>query len=97
MSRCWAYSRDKVRCALDAGHDEPHTVYITWRDDECYEPHTTIHTLYTVTEGEPEPPMTGTSPAPTLPDPMPTPTGCVACGHKHAGGECKCGCYDFIG
>lgn len=96
MSRCWAHNLDKVRCALDAGHDEPHTVYITWRDDECYEPDKTVHTLM-------QPVATaGDNGAGSIKPPPPAPRmndTCVACQHKHRGRECPraCECKEFIG
>ena len=94
MPRCWSYSPDgEHRCELDAGHEEDHTTYRIWKDEDSYQPDAPI-TFPIV--GAPAPPVTDTSPPP-LPDPMPTPAGCVACGHKHANGECRCGCYEQIG
>lgn len=92
MSRCWAHSIDRVRCELDAGHDGNHTVYITWRDDECYEPDkNTIAPIVT--------PKAAPAPAAPPPPPPQPADRCVACQHKHRGRECPgaCECKEFIG
>ena len=86
MSRCWAYNSENIRCVLDAGHEEPHTMYITWMDDECWTPDlpnvakTNIPTA-----------------APTFVPTVNEVTKCVACGHQHKAGTCKCGCHEQIG
>lgn len=86
MNQCWAYNQTATRCTLEAGHDGLHMVASTWSDDECFNPTASR----------------ATKPAPT-PVTVPEPTeqqeakSCVACGHKHKGGACKCGCHTHIG
>lgn len=93
MSQCWAYNTDRLRCQLDAGHEEPHTIYTTWRDDQCYEPDKSLHTLMqpVATAGD-----SGAGTIKALP-PFAEPASCVACKHMHKGGVCKCGCHEHIG
>lgn len=93
MSRCWAYNKEGIRCEQEAGHPTLHSMTIAWDDDECFSP--IVHQL-PEPRPEPVPDMPLESP-PSLPEPLPQPAGCVACGHKHAGGECRCGCYEQIG
>jgi hypothetical protein len=88
MSRCWAHNQAHIRCELDAGHNDEHTVYIQWSDDECYDPAATA-----ITE------IKKLAAPPPMPEPVAAEvTGaCIACSHRHKGGECKCGCYEYIG
>lgn len=100
MSRCWAYSKDKVRCELDAGHDDLHRISAVWSDSECYEPEKTFHTLIPTTGTTTTAITTTIAPPPTVPPPPPADPAdvrCVACSHRHRAGECKCGCKEFIG
>jgi hypothetical protein len=90
MGICWAYDKQMRRCTLEAGHSEDHAIYITWTDNECFSPdqpvHVPVHNQESVgMEYDPQP----------LP-PAKTVEACVACQHKHIGGECKCGCYAHI-
>lgn len=86
IRQCWAYNVGGQRCDMPAGHPGDHGIQMTWTDDECYAP--IKHQL----------PAKGPSGASEpAPKPAPEATGCVACSHKHKGGECKCGCYEFIG
>lgn len=94
IRQCWAFHYDGFRCEHPAGHTGDHIVTKSWGDLEC------------ATPGE----FTPTAPATLVTHiaqiteaPMPEPVaavvvkGCIACSHKHRGGECKCGCYEFIG
>lgn len=84
MNQCWAYNQAATRCTLEAGHDGLHMVASTWSDDECFNP----------TAPRPARPAPTPSPEPTEPQEA---RPCVACGHKHKGGTCKCGCHTHIG
>lgn len=88
IRQCWAYHRDGARCEHPAGHPGDHAVQKTWTDLQCATPGEFTHSA-------PATLMTDTSPA--MPAPTPVATACIACGHKHKAGECKCGCYEFIG
>lgn len=94
IRQCWAYHRDGMRCEHPAGHPGDHVVQKTWTDLQCATPGE-------FTPSAPATLMTDTSQALDIPmpEPMPAiaPNTCVACGHKHKSGECKCGCYEFIG
>lgn len=83
IRQCWAHSKQGQRCEHPAGHPGNHVVSAEWSDDECAIP-TVIPVAPSVT-----PP-----PAPTL---VEAPTKCIACGHQHKSGPCKCGCHEFIG
>jgi len=89
MSRCWAYNIKGDRCELDAGHDSPHMVATVWNDDECFDPTKTQQPTKTL------PPIV--KPSINIDTPPAQPSRCVACNHQHKGGECKCGCYEYIG
>lgn len=81
IRQCWAYNKQGQRCEHPAGHPGNHVIMAEWTDDECAMPQAPVS-------------------APVLPPPAPLETGplkCVACSHAHKGGECKCGCYEFIG
>jgi hypothetical protein len=88
IKQCWAFHKDGARCQHPAGHNGDHVVQKTWKDIEC------------ATPGEfsqPAPPVTEksvTAPVPVLQE---APNKCVACGHAHRDGQCKCGCHEFIG
>jgi len=89
--QCFAYNTAKQRCSKAANHRGLHEIRFTWNDEECFNPDV--------------PPLTTPQPMPlpALPTPIPddappaTPTKCVACGHLHKAGECKCGCHEHIG
>jgi hypothetical protein len=85
MSKCWAYNKAGVRCTLEAGHIGMHQVASTWSDDECFIP-----------GARPAPAPAATQPAEQDKPPVET-KPCVACGHRHKGGPCKCGCHTQIG
>ena len=110
MSRCWAHNADKIRCELDAGHDQLHRFSIAWSDEECYEPGknvvitpvtfpNTTTTAITTTLGTAGDGGSGSAPVST-PSPQPV-SKCVACNHQHKGrNPCpvgSCDCYEFIG
>ena len=83
IKQCWAFHRDGARCEHPAGHPGDHAVQKTWTDSECALP-------------------SGFEPVAQVVAPPPPPlvvevVSCVGCGHKHRGGPCKCGCYEFIG
>lgn len=85
IRQCWAFNRNGVRCEHPAGHPGKHVVTSEWGDDECFSPiKGPVHT--------PKP-----LPAALEETVVTEATKCVACGHRHKGGECKCGCYEFIG
>lgn len=89
VRQCWAYNKEGQRCDHPAGHPGNHVIMAEWTDEECFSP--IQHQLpKQAVQSKPEPPMTPISPKPEV-------TNCVACQHKHRGGECKCGCYEFIG
>jgi hypothetical protein len=86
---CWAHNIAGERCGKRASHKGNHSLTIEWDDSECYEPKT-IPDIPVRREMAP------------LPEPIAKvlqadPTMCVACSHRHAGGACKCGCYEFVG
>jgi hypothetical protein len=83
IKQCWAYNKKGQRCEHPAGHPGDHVVGVQWTDEECATP----------TELAPPPPL------PPLPPPVLVQevVSCVACQHKHKGGACKCGCYEFVG
>lgn len=83
---CWAFNKDGQRCEHPAGHTGNHIITAEWTDDECFSP--IRHQLPEVTAPAPA------SPAPPALESQPV--KCVACGHKHSGGTCKCGCYEEI-
>lgn len=85
IRQCWAYNKDGQRCDHPAGHPGNHVVMAEWTDSECFSP--IQHQL----PAQPKPTI------PAVPKPPAEPTKCVACQHMHKGGECKCGCYEFIG
>ena len=35
---CWAYSKQRLRCGMPAGHLGDHGVLYSWTDGECYDP-----------------------------------------------------------
>ena len=84
VRQCWAFHRDGMRCEHPAGHPGDHVVQKTWNDLQC------------ATPGEFE-----ITPPPAAPIPPPPvaeeDVKCIACGHKHRSGTCKCGCHEFIG
>lgn len=84
VRQCWAYNRKQQRCEHPAGHPGNHVVSSEWSDDECVVP--------VAVSPPPAPPQI------PLPEPVEMDAAkCVACGHKHKSGECKCGCHSFIG
>ena len=85
--QCWAYNSKSQRCEHPAGHPGNHIVSSEWTDSECVAP-----TMVTVAQ----PTITTTSGSVTTVT-TPDVSTCVACGHKHKSGECKCGCHTFIG
>lgn len=93
IRQCWAYHRDGVRCEHPAGHPGNHAVQKTWTDLQCATPG----------EFTPAPATLVTDIAPQKTQPLVTAvasvavTKCIACNHAHKSGECKCGCYEFIG
>lgn len=86
VRQCWAFHKDGTRCTHPAGHPGNHAVERTWTDKECYAP--IRHQL-------PEPATAVTELASTTITNV-APLKCVACGHSHKGGVCKCGCHEMI-
>ena len=86
IKQCWAYNKEGQRCEHPAGHPGNHVIMAEWSDEECFAPMTT-----------PLSRALGAAPVLAPPPPPPPATKCVACQHSHRGGECKCGCYEFIG
>lgn len=89
--RCWAFNKDGVRCELEPGHSKPHTMSVTWTDEECYSPIKHQLPVVTTTTLPTSGVVTVNETAPSEPPP------CVACGHRHKAGVCKCGCHEHIG
>lgn len=85
IRQCWAFNRAGNRCDHPAGHPGNHAIETTWTDAEC--------AGAPLPQAQPALSVTDMSPPP-----VPVATGkCVACSHAHRDGECKCGCYSFIG
>lgn len=89
IRQCWAFHKHGSRCEHPAGHAGKHMVSKEWGDLDCATPG----------EFQPEP---GTYEKTRAAAPVPAPLEekvlkCVACGHAHRNGECKCGCHEFIG
>ena len=86
---CWAHNIAGDRCGKRASHKGNHSITVEWDDSKCAEPN-----MFTQVPVKRElAPM----PAPIAEAPPVDATSCVACSHKHAGGACKCGCYEFVG
>jgi len=94
IKQCWAFHRDGARCEHPAGHAGDHMVEKSWNDLQCAtpgefhvkpEPATSNHIQVSDTV------------EPTIVMPVIVKPSCVACGHKHRDGECRCGCHEFIG
>lgn len=85
--QCWAYNSKGQRCEHPAAHPGNHVVSSEWSDAECVAP-----TTVTVA-----PVVTATAPSGTVTVTDPDSRTCVACGHRHKGGMCKCGCHEQIG
>jgi len=84
--QCWAYDQRGQRCQKTPNHRGLHEVRHTWDDTQCFTPG----------KAHPNPP-TYVPPPMSVPDPAPASVPkCVACGHMHKGGECKCGCHEHI-
>jgi len=82
VRQCWAYNSKQQRCEHPAGHPGRHVVSSEWTDEECVIPV----------------PVQIPPAIPPLPQPLEqTVNKCVACGHSHKGGTCKCNCMEFIG
>jgi len=92
---CWALNKNLQRCDMPAGHPGDHAIQTTWTDADCYNPAvpTPVSNPGTVTAGAPVLPVTEVSEPPVLQAVPP----CAACQHRHKGGPCKCGCYEYIG
>jgi hypothetical protein len=87
MTQCFAYSPKQIRCELEGSHSGDHAVKSTWSDEECAVPSgpaasSLIRKPAENPEGEPEKRVV---------------SKCVACGHAHRDGDCKCGCQGFVG
>jgi hypothetical protein len=96
IKQCWAFHRDGARCEHPAGHPGDHTTSTSWTDLECATPgefevveRSAPATLVRVPLVEHEEHDVSAKPEVV--------TKCVACGHKHKGGACRCGCYEFVG
>lgn len=87
--QCWAYG-PQGRCTHPAGHPGNHIIEYTWTDDECVTP-----SVPTLGHSQPATAMTDTSAAINEPA-QEASEACVACGHMHKSGACKCGCYEHI-
>lgn len=83
IRQCWAFHKDGTRCDMPAGHNGDHAVERTWGDSECAIPG----------QDHVQKPVQVPVPQPLVEAPV----KCVACGHQHKGGACKCGCHEFIG
>lgn len=100
--QCFAYSQTGIRCEKTAGHSGNHAVHVAWTDDECYQPNpyskATTNTPAPVAHTNAAASVTehGYEIKPSEPEAIQS-IPCAACSHKHRGGECKCGCYSFIG
>lgn len=103
--QCFAYNRSGSRCNKAAGHTGDHAVNLTWTDDECFTPKAAITaspygttTIGSGTLGTTEVKVTehGFEVKKSSPKP-PNDEACVACGHRHRAGECKCGCHSHVG
>lgn len=91
IKQCWAYNIEGQRCEHPAGHPGNHVITAEWTDEECYSP--IRHQLPQQPMSEP---TTGLVTLVENKAPV-EPAACVACNHHHRGGQCKCGCHEFIG
>jgi len=89
IKRCWAINSDMNRCEDVAAHAGNHSIIIEWEDSECFDPDSPVILTQPV-------PLSVVPKEPEKEEPV-APKGCVACGHKHKDGPCKCGCHEFIG
>jgi hypothetical protein len=87
IRQCWAHDTNGNRCQAKASHRGNHYLKIVWTDEECVG-----LPLIKVLPDEPIPLA-----IPTPPPVQVDVTSCVACHHRHRGGECKCSCKEFIG
>lgn len=84
---CWAFNSSGQRCEHPAGHPGNHVITATWSDDECFSPiKHQLPDISTPAAVHPAPPVLESGPV-----------KCVACGHQHKAGPCKCGCHEQIG
>ena len=88
IRQCWAFHSDGTRCELPAAHPGDHAVERTWTDAQCATPgqltvksEPAASNYIDLAKGE-------------LVEKQ---IKCVACGHSHRNGACKCGCHEFIG
>lgn len=81
--QCWAHNSKGDRCQKPPGHKGFHQISIRWEDSECLTP-----------SGQPP---QGRPLVEVFAEAEQQPTRCIACGHLHKGGECKCGCHEHIG
>lgn len=89
IRQCWAFNSEGLRCDHPAGHVGEHINSTYWDDSECFAP---------ADPGTPATAKTGISVIPPVVAEEPAPAAnCVACAHKHKGGTCRCGCYEYIG
>lgn len=91
IRRCWAINSDMNRCEDVAAHAGNHSIITEWEDSECFDPDSPV-ILAT-----PNPAHLSVVPDKPKDEEPEAPKGCVACGHKHKGEPCKCGCHEFIG
>lgn len=91
IKQCWAYNIDGQRCEHPAGHPGNHVITAEWTDEECYSP---IRHQLPVQTATTLPTSGVTVVTETIPE---EPPACVACSHRHRGGQCKCGCHEHIG
>lgn len=80
--QCWAYNLKGDRCQKPPGHKGPHQIKFLWEDNDCYSP-----------QGKPLIEVFAEEAAAA----EEAPQKCIACKHSHKAGQCKCGCYEYVG